>query len=182
MTAPRPSPGFPASMTAAELRRYQSTGRLPGELDLGDTPAKASKRARRRDEEATQRAIVQWLDLALRPGARFFHPANGGARSKVEAAMFQQIGVRAGVPDLVLAWSEAAPYGTPRLPSGERRQVSRVGFLEVKTGRGSLTEAQREFRAWCLDNCIPYAIVRSLTEAVDVVTGWGLTKNGGIDR
>lgn len=32
----------------------------------------------------------------------FFHPANGGSRHPAEAAALQRLGVRAGVPDLVV--------------------------------------------------------------------------------
>jgi hypothetical protein len=58
----------------------------------------------RRPEQALHRACAQFLDIALPPDACWFHPPNGGARSPVEAAIFKGLGVKAGVPDLVIVY------------------------------------------------------------------------------
>lgn len=76
-------------------------------------------------ESVIQRAVVRHLTIYARPGVVFFHPANGGARSKVEAARFRGEGVVAGVPDLVIV-AGGRPY-----------------FLELKAARGRLSAAQR---------------------------------------
>jgi hypothetical protein len=52
-----------------------------------------------RPEQALQRAVFQHFYLRARPGVFAFHPANGGWRSRVEAAILKSLGVRAGVPD-----------------------------------------------------------------------------------
>lgn len=123
----------------------------------------------KRPEQEIQRSIVQYLELALRPGVRFWHTPNGGARSAVEAAILKGLGVKAGVPDLVLAWSERRRFV-------DEPPVSRVAFIEVKADKGALTAEQRDFRDWCLDNAVPWVVVRSLDDAIQVVKGWGLTK------
>ncbi len=58
---------------------------------------------RRHPEQQLQRAVVEYLRIMenMRKLA-FFHPANGGGRTRTEAAIFKGLGVRPGVPDLVL--------------------------------------------------------------------------------
>jgi hypothetical protein len=56
---------------------------------------------RARPEQAVQAAIFQHLPCRGAPGIFAFHPANGGWRSPIEAAILQGLGVRAGVPDVI---------------------------------------------------------------------------------
>lgn len=50
-----------------------------------------------------QRAFCIFLDKpgTLRPNVVYFHVPNGGSRNAAEGARFKQIGVKAGIPDLV---------------------------------------------------------------------------------
>jgi hypothetical protein len=86
-------------------------------------------------EEALQVAVIDFLRLAM-PASEgiYFHVPNGGKRSKIEAARFSRMGVLAGVPDLCFV-----------LKGG------RVGFIELKAGKGKASEAQRMFRDAVLD-------------------------------
>ena len=61
-------------------------------------------RRMKRPEEALHRAVAQFLDLALPEDAVWFHPPNGGARSKAEAGIFKAMGVKPGVPDVVIIY------------------------------------------------------------------------------
>src|SRR4051812_14240275 len=86
-----------------------------------------------------QRALVLWLDgnpdrngvprvtPALAPGVVYFHVPNGGNRDAAEGKRFKEIGVKAGVPDLVFLGYQ------------------RFFCLELKEpgGKGSLSPAQR---------------------------------------
>nr|DAW56637.1 MAG TPA: Nuclease [Bacteriophage sp.] len=84
-------------------------------------------------ESEHQRALFRWtliqrgkypeLDL-------LFHIPNGGSRHPVEAANLKRQGVMAGVPDLFLPVPRADYHGL---------------FIELKTGRGRLSEKQE---AW----------------------------------
>lgn len=69
-------------------------------------PPPGGARARRREEQEQQIAYFDWVRLqekAAHPELRWaFHPPNGGARSKVEGAIFKAMGVRRGVLDVVL--------------------------------------------------------------------------------
>jgi hypothetical protein len=58
--------------------------------------------ARRRPEQILQRAVLQHLDVRATPGTYWFHVGNGGWRSPVEARIFKGLGVKPGVPDLIL--------------------------------------------------------------------------------
>ncbi len=115
-------------------------------------------RRRRGPEEEIQRSCVQWLLVQENLGKlTFFHPANGGFRSKAEAGVFKAMGVRAGVPDLVILY-----------PGG------RAGFVEIKAGKGRLTESQMAWRDLLQDMGFGWREVRSLDDlmmAVDEEVG-----------
>ena len=90
------------------------------------------RETRRHVEEDIQRAIAQFLDAAVGPRA-WFHPPNGGWRSKREAAIMSGLGVKPGVPDIVII---APP---PALPG-------RCGAaLELKAPGNRPTADQREW-------------------------------------
>jgi hypothetical protein len=59
-------------------------------------------RHRRRPEDAIQRAVFQHLRARAERGVFAFHPANGGYRKPVEAAIMKGLGVVAGVPDVIV--------------------------------------------------------------------------------
>ena len=58
-------------------------------------------RHRCRPEDAIQRAVFQHLRARGAPKVFAFHPANGGYRKPVEAAILKSLGVVAGVPDVI---------------------------------------------------------------------------------
>lgn len=87
----------------------------------------------RRLEEAEQRALMSWADL-VQVGQHtlaqwLIHVPNGGGRSKAEGGILKAMGVKAGVPDLLL------PIRTARYSAG---------WWELKYGDGSLSQAQRD--------------------------------------
>lgn len=71
------------------------------------------------------RSVAQWLNVALTDKAFWFHPPNGGSRSKAEAGAFKAMGVKAGVPDIIVIYGgvvhaiELKPKG--RYPSKAQR-------------------------------------------------------------
>jgi hypothetical protein len=148
---------LPARMTAAELAAWRAAGEpsaWPPVAPVADQ--RQVRRERRRDEDLVQRAIVDWLRLVEpRLAAPWCGVPNGGARSPIEAALLQGLGVVAGAPDLVFV---------------------RAGLEVKRPGGGRLSPAQREFRAGCERRGVPYAVVRSLDEAIAAVEGFGLLK------
>ena len=54
-----------------------------------------------RREDIIQRAVFEHLRVRSAPGVFAFHPANGGWRSRIEAAILKGLSVHAGVPDVI---------------------------------------------------------------------------------
>ena len=66
------------------------------------------------DENNEQETVIEWAELAARryPAlGLLFHVPNGGKRSIAEAARFRRMGVKAGVPDLVLPVARGQYHG-----------------------------------------------------------------------
>jgi hypothetical protein len=78
-------------------------------------------------EQQIHVTVAKHLAIRARPGVVWFHPANGGWRSPVEAKIFKSLGVKSGVADLIL------------LHDG------RFYALELKAPGGRLTESQAAF-------------------------------------
>jgi hypothetical protein len=133
------------TITAAEYRKR-----------MGQDRPTEKRRQSRREEDQIQRETVKLLRLlGSRLDAVWFAVPNGGARSKIEAAIFQGLGVVAGVPDLVFLWRDGC------------------GGIELKREGGRLSESQREFRARCREKGIRYEVARSPAEVLEVLGEWG---------
>lgn len=101
-------------------------------------------------ETREQMAVIRWWKLAWEdlgaPNESFlFHVPNGGRRSSREAGIFEKLGVRPGIPDLILL-------------------VPRRGFagmlLEMKGPKGQRSPEQDDF------------LGLALTSGYLAVTGW----------
>ena len=75
-------------------------------------------------EQDIQKLVLQHLKWRGYRDIFFFHPANGGYRKPVEAAILYSLGLVAGVPDLIIL-KDGHCYG-----------------LELKTEKGKLSESQ----------------------------------------
>lgn len=129
---------------------------------------------RKPDEDQIQRALVGWLDgwpdsrtpttPALRPGVVCWHTPNGGQRSAAEGKLFKQMGVRAGIHDLLfLARFEGAPHGL-------------LFGLELKDDDGRLSKAQLAMHPRLLAaGMYASAVVYTLDEAKAQLIAWRLT-------
>lgn len=113
-------------------------------------------------ETAIQRAVVQHLHARGVPGLVFFHVPNGGYRSKVEAAQFKGMGVRAGVSDLILVHAD------------------KFYALELKAPGGRATAAQLEFIS-DIDRAGAFtALAEGLDAALRTLEAWGLLRGEAI--
>lgn len=116
-------------------------------------------RRRSNREAEIQRAIVAALRLVLPPGSIVHHSGHeqrgGDARAKLAQAIGVGMGVHPGFSDLVVV------------------SEGRVAFLEVKTAKGRLSEDQEAFRDTVLAQGLPYAVVRSIDDALFALASHG---------
>jgi hypothetical protein len=117
------------------------------------------RRRRGNPEAEIQRAIVAALRVALPPGAIVHHSGHeqrgGDARAKLAQAIGVGMGVHPGFADLVVV------------------AAGRVAFLEVKTAKGQLSDDQKAFRDTIRAQGLPYAVVRSINDALFALTSHG---------
>jgi hypothetical protein len=111
--------------------------------------------------------LVERLRRFRRDGVVFFHPSSGEERTKrvnpktgkvycPGGTRLQRMGLRKGVPDLVI------------LHSG------RIFGLEVKRPAGALSREQKEFRIeWERAGGV-YAVARSVEEGTALLETWGV--------
>ena len=123
---------------------------------LGGSPAEVNEaptRKRRRDEDALQRAVCQYLalrrlDFHSHPNERKAHP--------IEIARLKAMGMMPGIADLEINVGPSA-Y-----------------FIELKTETGRLSPAQRTFRDDCRRLGKPWGLARSVEDVAELLKGWNL--------
>ena len=84
-------------------------------------------------EAEEQVALFQWAKLAegSKPQLRLLYAVpNGGRRDRIEAAHLKRQGVKAGVPDICLAYPKGVYHGL---------------YIELKVGKNKPSQAQREW-------------------------------------
>jgi hypothetical protein len=109
-------------------------------------------------EQEIQRAVFQHLAVRGAPAMFAFHPANGGWRSRVEAAILKGMGVKAGTPDIV-AVKDGQCYA-----------------LELKASDGRLTSVQRDAHAALAAAGATVAVACGLDDALARLEARGLVR------
>ncbi len=140
---------------------------MPNALPVYPTTAAPVKRGRgdrllsdrrHRPEQALHRAVFEHICWRGRAGTFAFHPANGGARSGIEAAIMKGFGVVAGVPDLIIIHN------------------GRVFGLELKAANGRLSPAQRDVHERLRAAGAEVAVAVGLDEALQQLADWQLLR------
>lgn len=119
----------------------------------------------RHPERHLHRLVATYLRTVLTEASVFFHPPNGGLRSKAEGALLSGFGVLAGLPDLCV------------LHDG------RAHWIELKAEKGRLSVAQSlcHKRLWSA-GC-PVVVARSLDDVQHALASWGIpTRDAGMRR
>jgi len=109
-------------------------------------------------EQQIQRAVFEHLAIRAASTVFAFHPANGGWRSRVEAAILKGMGVKAGVPDVIA------------------NKNGRCYALELKAPRGRLTPVQRHAHAALAAAGATVAVAYGLDDALARLEAWGLVR------
>jgi VRR-NUC domain len=113
-------------------------------------------RFRNRPEDAIQRAVFEHLAVRGASDVFAFHPANGGWRSRTEAAILKGLGVRPGVPDIIAI------------------KAGRTYAIELKAPSGRVTEAQRSAHAALRAAGAAVVVTHGLDAAIDQLERWEL--------
>jgi hypothetical protein len=122
-----------------------------------DSVLEASKPKKARKPKASESAIQQAIKQRLIfHGIVAVHVPNAGRRSVISGFKLKQEGMMPGFPDLICLGD-----------------AGRIGFLEVKTDTGRLSEAQERCHDMLRRKGHLVAVVRSQDDAVAVLQGAG---------
>ncbi len=127
------------------------------------------KEQRVNEEYHLQVAVIDHLTGRIRRGNEYIRstPAFNGlfvthiyqGRSKEDGFFLKQLGVVAGVADLLLVWRGG------------------FGFIELKRQAGQSSPVQRKFQGFCMSIGVKYEIARSVKDVHEICIKWGLTPN-----
>jgi hypothetical protein len=102
--------------------------------------------------------VLEHLKLRHAPGIYWFHAANGGYRTPIEAKVLKSLGVMAGVLDLILI-RDGKTYG-----------------LELKAHGGHLSPAQRTAHMLMRAAGAEVEVAVGLDAALRQLESWGLLR------
>lgn len=105
-------------------------------------------------EHMIQKSIVDYLEQVLPSTIRVVAVSNK-PRSAMQGRMEKQRGAKKGFPDLLFTGAFH-------------------GLMEVKTEGGYLAREQKEWRDWCAEMQVPYAVVRSIDDVRETLGEWGV--------
>jgi len=118
--------------------------------DLFGHPLRATR------EDAIHAGIVEFLTIAAHPRLLWWHVPNGAMVKPSARMYFARLGAFAGMADLNLVLPDKS-----------------IAFLEIKNQDGRLSEAQQAFQAKCALLKLKYRVVRSISEAEEILRSWG---------
>src|SRR3954451_12257818 len=101
-------------------------------------PAGRGGHRRRAPEAQIQRAVFAHLRTRGTRGVFAFHPANGGYRKPVEAAILKGLGVVAGVPDVILI-HRGHVFALELKPEGRRATEKQLATIAALREAGAIT-------------------------------------------
>lgn len=111
-------------------------------------------------EHKIQVALCDYLAIGGRKDLHWFAIPNGGHRHIRQATKLKAEGVRRGSPDMCFL-----------LPEGK------VGWLELKAKRGSLSPDQREFRDKAAALGHLWGQVNNVDDAIRLLSEWGVLRS-----
>jgi hypothetical protein len=137
------------------------TARIPASL-FGEMQRKAKPGKRLQPERGIHLAVLRFLRATLPPGTPIHHSPNELAMSGKSAARVvsgaKHMGMMPGWPDIEFVVGSVF-YG-----------------VEVKAGKGRLTEAQKECRDMIVGAGGFYGVVHSVDDTHVLLDAWGLTQ------
>lgn len=113
-----------------------------------------------RPEQGQQVALMEWAALArgtLPELDLLYHIPNGGGRTKAEAGILKAMGVKAGIPDLFLSVARGTWHGL---------------YIEMKSGKGRLSDAQRDMASKLIQQGYAVFTCRDWIQAKDAIRNY----------
>ncbi len=109
----------------------------------------------RHAEDALQTTVMQYLNLQG-PRWGFFacHIPNGGKRNAREAGRLKGMGVKAGVPDILIV------------------KDGRADWIELKADSGRVSPTQRDMHCTLVERGCRIIVCRSLDEVITALKAW----------
>lgn len=108
-------------------------------------------------ESALHKDIARLLEVSAPKKVLWWHTPNGEKRDKVTAAILRGMGVKAGVPDLLL-------YDT---------LTGYLHAIEVKAADGYLSDAQKSWmERFTSSPTGRYAVARSVDDVIQILEDW----------
>lgn len=105
-------------------------------------------------ERAIHVAVADLLARNARAGVVWWHTPNGGSRNRIEAARMKALGVKAGVPDLLLLID-----GT-------------LHALELKAAKGRVSAEQTAMLSSLSAAGAIVGVARSVSDSVEILKKW----------
>ena len=133
------------------------TGLLTRPLELKELRPRRQKRPELQLTKAVA-ILLALLDNLGQLQAIWYHVPNGGQRNAMQGAMLKAMGARAGIPDFAFAWATCS------------------GFIELKSGKNGLSDAQKSIRDDRFRKGVFWAECRSVDEVKDTLTQWGIVR------
>lgn len=117
------------------------------------------RKPRNNEESLMQQAVIIWwrhqCALFNIPEMLLFSIPNGGWRSPISGAILKREGARPGAPDLMLA---VASHGASGL------------FVELKTAKGIVSPAQKNFHAALMNQGYEVSVCRHFADACNAIS------------
>lgn len=113
-----------------------------------------TRRGKGPSEHQIQKAVFQWL-RAAHPKVIAYAIPNAARRSAAQAAYLKAEGLRAGMPDIVIAMPRGGFHGM---------------YLELKTQTGRVSDSQRDTLEALAEMQYACAIARSVDEAIEFIS------------
>ena len=110
-------------------------------------------------EHSLQVRVLDYLKVAAKPGLYWFAVPNAGRRSLRMGAYMKEEGLRKGVADICIMLTK-----------------NRSCWLELKKPGNYQTPEQKGFQAICDRLEHPYAVAKTLEQAVNILRDWGVTR------
>lgn len=120
---------------------------------------------RRQPERALQIEVAEILNGI--PGLLWFHVPNGGKRNVIEAKIFKAMGVKPGVPDIIIAGTPIVYHGPVPFSGGG------PAFIELKADNKKPSPEQVAWHEELRKRGWAGTVCRSVDEVLVALKRWG---------